>query len=359
MTPDPVPRPEGPVYLRLYERLRREIVGGSYPFGSRMPSKRQLAEEEGVSVITAEHAYALLCDEGYLEARERSGYYVSFRDTDGFVPAPGVCPLPRREESRPAPSTDLPISALGRIMRRVIAEQGASLLERCPNRGREELREAISRYLARSRGIHAAPEHIWIGAGAEYLYGLIVQALGPDRIYAAEDPSFEKIAQVYRAHGAECVLLPLDRDGIRSASLAETKASVLHITPYRSYPSDVTASPAKRREYVRWAAREDRFVVEDDYASEFTPASKPAETVFSLARRGNVIYMNTFSRTIAPSLRIGYLVLSEEMLSLFSERVGFYACPVPVLEQLFLAEYIESGEFERSIRRTRRQLRRE
>ncbi len=358
MTPDPVPRPEGPAYLRLYERLRREIVGGSYPFGSRMPSKRQLAEEEGVSVITAEHAYALLCDEGYLEARERSGYYVTFRETDGFVPGESA-PVPRREEPRPAPSTDVSLSALGRIMRRVIAEQGASLLERCPNRGREELRGAISRYLARSRGIHAAPEQIWIGAGAEYLYGLIVQTLGPGRIYAAEDPSFEKIAQVYRAHGAECILLPLDRDGIRSASLAETKASVLHIPPYRSYPSDVTASPAKRREYVRWASRPDRFVVEDDYASEFTPASKPAETVFSLAQRGNVIYMNTFSRTIAPSLRIGYLVLSEELLPRFSERVGFYACPVPVLEQLFLARFIESGEFERSIRRTRRRLRRQ
>ena len=358
MTSTPARRPEGPAYLRLYERLRREIVGGSYPYGSRMPSKRQLAEEEGVSVITAEHAYALLCDEGYLEARERSGYYVTFRETDGFVPAESV-PVPRRAEPRPGPVTDVPLRALGRIMRRVIAEHGDSLLERCPNPGREELRGAISRYLARSRGIHVTPEQIWIGAGAEYLYGLIVQALGPDRLYAAEDPSFEKIARVYRAHGAECVLLPLGRDGIRSDALAGTEASVLHITPYRSYPSDVTASPAKRREYVRWADREDRFVVEDDYASEFTAASRPAETVFSLSERGRVIYMNTFSRTIAPSLRIGYLVLSEELLPLFTERVGFYACPVPVPEQLFLAEFIESGEFERSIRRARRKLRRQ
>ena len=241
----------------------------------------------------------------------------------------------------------------------MISEYDASLLERCPNRGREELRGAIARYLGRSRGIRVSPEQIWIGAGAEYLYGLIVQALGPGRIYAAEDPSFEKIALVYRAHGAQCLLLPLGRDGIRSRALSDTPASVLHITPYRSFPSDVTASPAKRREYVRWASRSDRYVVEDDFASEFTGAPGPAETVFSLAERGNVIYMNTFSQTVAPSLRIGYLVLSEELLPLFAERVGFYACPVPVFEQIFLAEFIESGEFERSVRRARRRLRRQ
>ena len=198
---------------------------------------------------------------------------------------------------------------------------------------------------------------VFVGSGAEYLYGLIVQLLGAARIYAAEDPSYEKIALVYRAHGASLELLPLGADGIRSDALAATRASVLHITPYRSYPSNVTASAAKRREYIRWASEPGRYIVEDDFSSEFTVASKPEETVFSLAESGNVIYLNTFSQTVAPSLRMGYMVLSEKLAAQYAERIGFYSCTVPLFEQLVLAELLESGDYERHIRRTRRALR--
>lgn len=342
-----------PAYLRLYERLRGEIVRGDYPFGARMPSKRQLAEEEGLSVVTVEHAYALLTDEGYLEARRRSGHYVQFHDTDGFVPSAPVRPaaVPAGERA------DFPFSVLSRVMRRVISEYGEQLLEKSPNNGCDALRQAISRYLARSRGIRVKPEQIFVGSGAEYLYGLIVQLLGAARIYAAEDPSYEKIALVYRAHGASLELLPLGADGIRSDALAATRASVLHITPYRSYPSNVTASAAKRREYIRWASEPGRYIVEDDFSSEFTVASKPEETVFSLAESGNVIYLNTFSQTVAPSLRMGYMVLSEKLAAQYAERIGFYSCTVPLFEQLVLAELLESGDYERHIRRTRRALR--
>ena len=344
-----------PAYLRLYERLRGELIAGDYPYGSKMPSKRQLSEETGLSVVTVEHALGLLCDEGYLEARERSGHYVRFRETEGFVPesAP-VGPPPAREAGE---RTAFPLSVLSRTMRRVISDLGPRLLERCPSQGSPELRTALSRYLGRARGIRVSPEQIFIGSGAEYLYGLIVQALGRDRVYAVEDPSYEKIRQVYAAHGAAVELLPLGQDGIAAEALAATRADVLHITPYRSFPSDVTATPAKRREYIRWADRGGRYIVEDDFTSEFSTSSKPEDTVFSLSRRGNVLYMNTFTQTVAPSLRMGYLVLSEETAELFRERVGFYACTVPVFEQYVLARLIESGDYERHIRRTRRALR--
>ena len=132
---------------------------------------------------------------------------------------------------------------------------------------------------------------------------------------------------------------------------------MLHITPYRSYPSNVTAPAAKRREYIRWASEPGRYIVEDDFSSEFTVASKPEETVFSLAESGNVIYLNTFSQTVAPSLRMGYMVLSEKLAAQYAERIGFYSCTVPLFEQLVLAELLESGDYERHIRRTRRALR--
>ena len=345
-----------PAYLRLYERLRREIVAGSYPYGSKMPSKRQLSEETGLSVVTVEHALALLCDEGYLESRERSGHYVLFRESDGFVPESG--PARSAAPAHTGERTAFPFSLLAKTMRRVLSDYGEVLLERCPGPGTPELRQALSRYLARARGIRVSPEQIYVGAGSEYLYGLIVQVLGRERLYAVEDPSYEKIRQVYAAFGARTELLPLGADGITTQALQTARATVLHLTPYRSFPSDVTASAAKRREYIRWATREDRFLVEDDFTSEFSTSSKPEDTLFSLSERGNVIYMNTFSQTVAPSLRMGYLVLSEEMAELFSRRVGFYSCTVPVFEQFVLAEFIENGDYERHIRRSRRQLRR-
>ena len=343
-----------PAYLTLYERLRAEIIEGDYPYGTKLPSKRQLSEETGRSLITVEHALSLLCDEGYLEPRERSGHYVAFRQGDGFLPGEA----PPRRASAPAPEREsFPFSVLSRTMRRVISDRAETLLERCPAGGCDELRAAISRYLGRARGIRAAPEQIYIGSGAEYLYGLIVQALGRDKLYALEDPSYEKIRQVYAAQGAATTLLPLRGDGVDSAALAATPAQVLHITPYRSYPSDVTASAAKRREYIRWADREGRWIVEDDFTSELAASSKPEETVFSLSEHGNVIYLNTFSQTVAPSLRMGYLVLSPETAALFARRVGFYSCTVPVFEQYVLSELIDAGDYERHIRRVRRQQR--
>ena len=344
-----------PAYLRLYDTLRRRIIAGDYAYGARLASKRQLAEETGLSVVTVEHALALLCDEGYLESRERSGHYVAFREADGFVP--GSAPPPPVPAEGGEERALFPMTVLARTMRRVITDYGERLLERCPSQGSAELRSALSRYLARARGIHVSPEQIFVGSGSEYLYGLIAQALGRERIYAVEDPSYEQIRRVYAANGAQVELLPLGADGVSAEALAAARASVLHITPYRSFPSNVTATAAKRREYIRWADQGDRYVVEDDFTSELAASSRPEETVFSLSRRGNVLYLNTFSLTVAPSLRMGYLVLSEKTAALFRERVGFYACTVPVFEQYVLSRLIDSGDYERHIRRSRRQLR--
>ena len=350
-----------PKYLQLYEELRSGIVQGAWPCGQRLPSRRQIAQERGLSAVTVDHCYELLSQEGYIEARPRSGFYVIYRAADAFATA--VLPAAPAESPRRAPAEGgddrFPFSVLARTMRRVILEYDEALLEKPPNPGCDALRRALSLYLARSRGIHAAPEQIVIGSGAEYLYGMVVEMLGADRIYGLESPSYQKIEQVYRALGVACDLLPLEKDGIRSAALAATAASVLHITPFRSFPSGVTASATRRGEYIRWAAAGDRYIVEDDFESEFSLLRKPEETVFSLSGRENVIYLNTFSRTISPALRAGYMVLPPRLLPLFEARVGFYSCTVPVFEQYLLAELLESGDFERHINRVRRQKRRQ
>lgn len=347
-----------PEYLTLYEILRDEITSGSWPFGARLPSRRQTALDRGLSAVTVEHSYELLCQEGYIQAKPRSGYYVIYRSGDGFAAAEGQ--LPRHASLEAAETEDtLPFSVMARAMRRVLADYGEAVMRKSPNEGCIELRAALSRYLARNRGMQVSEDQIIIGSGSEYLYGLVVEMLGAHRIFAIEYPSYEKIEQVYHAKGVTCELLPLGHDGIRSAALAGTKGSVLHITPFRSYPTGVTASASKRTAYIRWAETGDRYIVEDDFESEFSLLRKPEDTVFALSGGGNVIYMNTFTRTVSPALRVGYMVLPCALVSLFQERVGFYSCTVPAFEQLLLADLISTGDFERHINRMRRKRRKQ
>ena len=349
-------RSNKPAYISLYETMRQQILSGAWRYGERVPSKRETAEHAGVSVITAEHAYALLCEEGYLEARQRSGHFVLYR-RDGSYFSPAAAAYAPAPPARPVSREAFPFSVLAGTMRRTLQEKGEALLVKAPGEGVPALREAIARYLSRSRGLSVSPEQIFIGSGAEYLYGLIVRLLGRSRTYAAEDPSYEKIAQVYQAEGVSCELLRLGKNGILSRDLWASRASVLHVTPYHSFPSGVTADASKRREYIDWTSRPDRYLVEDDFYSEFSLSGKPTETLFALSGGQKTLYLNTFSQTIAPSMRAGYLVLPEALIPLYREKAGFYSCPVPVFEQYVLADLLDSGSLERHINRVRRRLR--
>lgn len=341
-------------YMQLYKQLRSDIVSGILPYGSKLPSKRLLAEESGASIITVEHAYSILCDEGYIEARQRSGFFVVYRESD-FLFSEDTAPLiPAPAEPLPDVKCDFPFSVLSRTMRKVLSDRGSRILIKSDNQGCEELRNAISAYLARSNGMKVQPHQIVIGSGAEYLYSLIVQLLGGHRMFALEDPSYPKIRQVYEANGVLCDMLEMGPDGIKTAALEKTEATVLHITPFNSFPSGVTAGVSKRHEYLRWAEKKSGYIIEDNYSAELTVSKKNEDTVFSLSPKGSVIYLNTFSETIAPSMRIGYMVLPERLIEAFEEKLGFYSCTVPVFDQYVLAELINSGDFERHINRVRR-----
>lgn len=345
-----------PAYLQLYHQIKEDIRNGVYHYNSKLPSKRVMAAEIGVSTVTVEHAYALLCDEGYIETRERSGVFAVFRISDGFAASAAKEPhIPHPTPHHPHTELpEFPLSVLTKTMRRVMNEYGKAILDKSPNSGCQELRITICNYLARNRGIHADPEQIIIGSGAEYLYNLIVGLFGREEIFALESPSYAKIEQVYRTAGARCELLPLGADGIESAALANSNAGILHITPFRSFPTGITASASKRHEYIRWAELNSGFIVEDDFESEFSVTGKPKETLYSLSPNNRVIYINTFSKTISPSLRIGYIVLPQNLTSIFQEKLGFYSCTVPTFEQLVLTELISNGDFERHINRVRR-----
>lgn len=351
---------KAPAYLQLYRQMRDDIVKGVYPYHTKLPSKRLISDEVGVSTVTTEHAYALLCDEGYIEARERSGYFVIFRTNDGFAASSSQKNAHVSKENRHIDTTEaFPLTVLTKAMRGVMNDFGEAILQKSPNEGCLELREAIGQYLERSRGVYAEASQIVIGSGSEYLYSLIVELLGRERIYAIESPSYQKIEQVYRACGARYEMLPLGDDGIESAALWKSGADVLHISPYRSFPSGITATASKRHEYLRWASNGERYIVEDDFESEFSVSRKPEETLFSHTSCENVIYMNTFSRTISPALRVGYMVLPKRLTEEFEQKLGFYSCTVPTFEQLLLARLISNGDFERHVNRVRRKKRRE
>lgn len=345
-----------PAYLQLYEQLKADIISGVLPHGSRLPSKRLLAEESGVSVITVQHTYTILCDEGYAEALLRKGYFVIYK-SDDFLTGSEASSAPLFHNGTHHRHSDFPFSVLAKTMRRVLLDYSDSILVKSPNHGCSELRSALCAYLARSCGITCRPEQIIIGSGAEYLYSLIVQLLGRNRIFALESPSYEKIRRVYEANGVRCEMLRLGHDGIKSSELETTRATVLHVTPFNSYPSGITASASKRREYLRWAETRGGYIIEDNYESELTVSSKNDDTVFSLSHNDCVIYMNTFSKTVAPSVRVGYMVLPEGLISGFEQKLGFYSCTVPVFEQYVLAELLSSGDFERHINRIRRERR--
>lgn len=357
-----VDKSKRPVYLQIYKQMKEDIVSGAYSYGNKLPSKRFLASEIGVSSITVEHAYGLLCEEGYAEARERSGYIVIFRQTDGFAASKEFktqsAPVGEKKEIM-ADYPGFSVSVFSKTMRRVLSDYQDVIFEKSPNEGLFKLRNAIKQYLLRNRNINVDTEQIIIGAGAEYLYGLITCLLGRDKIFAIEYPSYHKLEQIYNASGVRTELLPLCEDGIDSSALSNSTADVLHTTPYRSYPTGVTASANKRHEYIRWASKSDRFIIESDYGSEFSVATGPTETLFVLTKNDNVIYLNTFSKTLSPSMRISYMVLPKKLLTDYREKLGFYSCTVPTFEQYVLAELIEGGDFERHINRIRRSLRKE
>ena len=367
------PQLRQPAYLQLYNQIREDVTRGLCPYGSKLPSKRFLAAETGTSVITVQHAYDLLADEGYIESRERSGYYVSYKENELFPVAAGtegsapdlseqtdaheISDIPIRGTAATPEQEQFPFNTLAKVARKVLSEYGESLLMRSPNSGTLLLREAIAQYLARSRRMNVTPDQIIIGSGSEYLYNLIVQMLGRERIFALEDPSYEKIKLVYEASGVLCRMLPMDREGVRLSALKKTDATVLHVTPFNSYPSGITATASRRAGYIRWASAEDKFIIEDDFDSEFSMSTKAEDTLFSLEPEKSVIYMNTFTRTISPAVRVGYMVLPAQLGATLQEKISFYSCTVPVFTQHMLAELIRSGDFERHINRVRRRRR--
>lgn len=342
----------------LYAAIRGDVLSGKLRAGEKLPSKRALAADLGVSVVTVQTAYEQLLAEGYITSRERSGYFVSNIEISP--------PPPRRERKYDKPKAEtsvkndfvggtppaelFPFSVWAKLMRKVLLDEGEHLLERVPCDGDRELKIQLSEYLYRARGIDADPRRIVIGAGAEYLYGIIVDLLGKDCLIAVENPGHTKISRSYLRAGARCAYIPVREDGADCGEIEKSGANAVHISPSHQFPTGAVMPVSSRARIISYARSRGAYVVEDDYDSEFRLAGKPLESAYSLCP-DRVIYMNTFSKTLAPSMRLGYMVLPPELYERFLKVYGDTACVVPLFEQKTLAAMIGGGYFERRLSR--------
>lgn len=354
------------LYEQLYRRVKADILSGRLTAGEKLPSKRALAAHLEVSVITVKNAYEQLMAEGYLTGVEKKGYFVSaVLPSPAAVPASPEQPPPPREPAwfldlatNSIAAEDFPFTVWARLMRQTILEQGTGLLRSTPPQGAWALRQAIAAHLRQFRAMEVTAEQIIVGAGTEVLYNLLVQLLGRDRLYGVEDPGYGKIAHIYRAAGAEVTALPLDEAGVSAEALRRSDADVVHISPSHHYPTGLVMPIARRQELLRWAQEVPaRVILEDDYDSEFRFVGRPIPTLFSIDGGEQVVYLNTFSKTIAPSIRISFMVLPRRLLADFRQKLGFYACTVSAFEQYTLARFLAGGWYEKHLSRMRKHYR--
>ena len=345
------------LYEHLYKCIKNDILNGVLTIGEKLPSKRNFAKNLNISTITVENAYAQLMAEGYIYSLPKKGYFVAdistsvlentantfFPATDAPVTEVPVTQKPYFADfvSNSITADNFPFSIWAKIIREVISEECDALMTNPPAGGIPELRNAIAQYLFQFRGMKVDPAQIIIGAGTEYLYGLLIQLLGNNNTFGVEDPGYRKIAQIYNSHRANCKHIPLDNYGVELGALEESGADIIHISPSHHYPTGIVTPISRRYELLGWASRSSsRYIIEDDYDCEFRLQGKPIPSLQSIDVMEKVIYINTFSKSLASTIRISYMVLPHHLLERFYRQLGFYSCTVSNFEQYTLAHFI-------------------
>lgn len=343
-----------PLYIQIYQHIRADIELGNLPGGSRLPSKRELAVNLGVSVITIENAYAQLIDEGYVRSELKKGYFVEKIPASERPARPEpTSPSPVSASESEEEETGLfPFSVWAKLMREELCYNQSGLMTRPPSEGVPALREAIAKHLLSFRNMRVSAEQIVIGAGTEHLYIKLHLLLGASCVMGVEDPGYPKIADIYQSLGHSCARIPMEEDGVKLQPLYDSGVDALHISPSHQFPTGSITSIGKRYALLGWAS-EGRYIVEDDYDSEFRLSGKPIPSLFSIDVTDRVVYMNTFSKSLTPTIRISYMVLPGPLLERYHEKLSCYSCAVSAFEQYTLARFISEGYFEKHIHRTR------
>lgn len=353
-----------PVYMTIYEHFKDMLNEGIYHEGDRLPSKRKLAEAFNVSPLTIEAAYQQLIAEGYVYAVEKSGYFVDKQVLLVKSKAIGTESAPIEERTLPlttysfktnrVDTTLFPNATWAKLSRQVLSEHAHEMLNDHSPKGLQDLRNEIQKYLETYRGMQVDTSQIIIGSGSTPLIHLLIDLLGRDKRYAMEDPCYDRIYRVLKGNGVKLSLIPLDEAGLQVKRLEESKSDIVHITPSHQFPMGMVMPIQRRREILNWSMKTGGYIIEDDYDSEFRFSGRPIPSLYGLSPTEHVIYMNTFTKTLAPSFRIGYLVLPKHLLPAYKGLSSYHGSTVPNFEQYILTEFMKQGHFERHINRMRK-----
>ncbi|MBQ7066692.1 MAG: PLP-dependent aminotransferase family protein [Lachnospiraceae bacterium] len=352
------------LYEQIYQYIKNEIIEGKFRSGERLPSTRALAEHLQIARSTVELAYEQLVSEGYIESRPYKGYF--------------VCPIEEmyhlehqktitKEEVKMENSYlyDLtpngiemkafPFSTWKKITKNVLAEKQRDIFELGHPKGDIQFRNTICRYLHSFRGVSCEPEQIIVGAGNDYLLLLLGKILGENQKVAMENATYQRAKRIFVTSGYDIISLPMDKNGMSIEHLKNSQANIAYIMPSHQFPTGVVMPIGRRMELLKWAAeKEKRYLIEDDYDSEFRYKGKPIPALQASDKKEKVIYMGTFSKSIAPAIRVSFMVLPKPLLKNYEENAGFLSSTVSRIDQAILNEFIAAGHYERYLNKMRK-----
>lgn len=356
------------LYEQIYKYIKNEIQKGKLLAGEKLPSTRSLATCLQVARSTVEYAYGQLLDEGYIESRPCKGYFVC--EMDAMLKFAGQGEKnPSSEAEEKADSltkyefdfspydidlTSFPFSVWKKITKNILTDANSEMFSRGEAQGDIELRTTISRYLHSSRGVNASPEQIVVGAGNDYLLMLLEKLLDKNLHIAMENPTYLRPFRIFQSFSYEILTVNMDESGMKVNELEDRDVDAVYVMPSHQFPSGVVMPIGRRLELLNWAGREEgRYIIEDDYDSEFRYHGKPIPALLASDQKDRVIYIGSFSKSIAPAIRISFMVLPKSLLEKFRRECFFYSCTVSRIDQRILNEFIRDGYFERHLNKMR------
>lgn len=353
-----------PLYLQLYSYIKKEIQSGNIPYGTKLPSKRKLSSHLSISQNTIQAAYDQLIVEGYIIPKERKGFFVNRIDYIQKIQVTPEKNSPDIADSRQAAAYDFsyhgvdissfPYSIWRKLMKDVINEYDPELLIQCNSFGNDKLRRSIADYLHQSRGVNCSDSQIIISSGTEILFQILIQLFDRESTYGIENPGYEKLNQLFTASRANFRAVNIDCNGMIPEEVRKSGANILCITPAHQFPSGEIMPIRRRMQLLHWANEETgRYLIEDDYDSEFKYSGKPIPALQGLDTNGKVIYMGSLSKSLSPAIRVSYMVLPPHLMKQYKDRLSFILCPVPIMEQKVLSRFIREGYFERHLNKMR------
>ncbi len=361
-------RGEKPIYIYLYECIVDEIVSGCIPPGTQLPANSALAGHLNISRVSVMGAYDQLLTEGYIYAEERRGYFTGNLENFRKQSERRELPELHEPEQEQSPAIDFKANRISlemfpskrweQCMRQALSLSDDSMLHPVPYCGMLVLRRAIADYLLQHKGMRVSPAQIVIGAGTEYLYSRLLHLFPSDSVLALENPGYNKFQKISTSYGRKCVFIPIDEKGIPVQKLERSGADIVHISPANHFPTGIVTPVSRRVELFRWANRaRERYIIEDDYDSEFRHTGNYIPPMYSLDINNKVIYINSFSKTLVPSIRISYMVLPPKLMQRYADTLSFYTCTASSFEQYALSKFLADGFFERHLNRLRKYYR--